>query len=161
MVAEGHAWAFRRHLTNRSLLEDERRAREAGVGLWSQPDPVPPWEWPQEQRNAGASQGADRECNIEGNIARDGERIYHVPGQKHFGRTRISTSKGERWFCSEREALEAGWRKARGDSGSVGSAVLTCRNRLARKYGGQLGHLALRMAREFVRHEVERRREID
>jgi len=39
-----------------------------------------------------------------------GERIYHVPGGYYYDRTRISPSKGERWFCSEREALEAGWR---------------------------------------------------
>ena len=42
-----------------------------------------------------------------------GERIYHVPGQENYGRTRISTSKGERWFCSEADARAAGWRRAR------------------------------------------------
>ena len=53
-------------------------------------------------------------CNIKGNISYDtGERIYHLPGQKHYLGTRINLPKGERWFCSEAEALAAGWRKAR------------------------------------------------
>ena len=49
-------------------------------------------------------------CKIKGNISDKGERIYHVPGQQHYGKTRITTGKGERWFCSEAEALAAGWR---------------------------------------------------
>ena len=47
MVREGHAWAYRQYLSDESLLDDERRAREAGAGLWSMPEAqqVPPWEW--------------------------------------------------------------------------------------------------------------------
>ncbi len=53
-------------------------------------------------------------CNIKGNISYNtGERIYHVPGQEHYVETVITLSKGERWFCSETAAREAGWRKAR------------------------------------------------
>ncbi|WP_411970571.1 hypothetical protein [Mesorhizobium sp. BR115XR7A] len=53
-------------------------------------------------------------CNIKGNISiNTGEHIYHVPGQEHYWETRISPEYGERWFCSEAEAQEAGWRKAR------------------------------------------------
>lgn len=53
-------------------------------------------------------------CNIKGNISIDsGERIYHVPGQRYYDATRISPQHGERWFCSEQEARQAGWRKSR------------------------------------------------
>jgi hypothetical protein len=53
-------------------------------------------------------------CDIKGNVSlTSGERIYHVPGQKRYGETRIDPKFGERWFCSEAEAREAGWRKAR------------------------------------------------
>ena len=51
-------------------------------------------------------------CDIKGNIASDGEKIYHLPGQQYYGVTKISTSKGERWFCSEADAVAAGWRKS-------------------------------------------------
>lgn len=52
-------------------------------------------------------------CSIKGNIASDGEKIYHMPGQQYYDRTKISLSKGERWFCSEAEAVKAGWRAAK------------------------------------------------
>jgi micrococcal nuclease len=53
-------------------------------------------------------------CDIKGNISlKKGERIYHLPGQKWYGRTVISPEKGERWFCTEEEAEANGWRQAK------------------------------------------------
>jgi len=58
--------------------------------------------------------GGAGSCDIKGNISiNTGERIYHVPGQEHYWETKISPQYGERWFCSEAEARQAGWRKAR------------------------------------------------
>ena len=52
-------------------------------------------------------------CNIKGNISyRTGERIYHVPGGQYYAQTKISSGRGERWFCTEREAVAAGWRRS-------------------------------------------------
>lgn len=51
-------------------------------------------------------------CRVKGNISISGQRIYHVPGQEYYGETRIDARHGERWFCSELEAREAGWRRA-------------------------------------------------
>jgi hypothetical protein len=53
-------------------------------------------------------------CSIKGNISyNSGEKIYHVVGQTFYDDTIISPDKGERWFCSEEEAVAAGWRKSR------------------------------------------------
>jgi endonuclease YncB( thermonuclease family) len=52
-------------------------------------------------------------CRIKGNISPSGDHIYHVPGDRSYGDTRINESKGERWFCSESDASAAGWRRAR------------------------------------------------
>ena len=52
-------------------------------------------------------------CDIKGNISDEGEKIYHVPGQQFYDKTKISPSKGERMFCSESDARNAGWRKAK------------------------------------------------
>ena len=52
-------------------------------------------------------------CTIKGNVNTQGERIYHVPGDKYYEETRISASHGERWFCSEQEARAAGWRRSK------------------------------------------------
>lgn len=55
----------------------------------------------------------DARCSIKGNINYNGEKIYHVPGQEYYDSTVINTDYGERWFCSEEEALAAGWRKSK------------------------------------------------
>lgn len=52
-------------------------------------------------------------CNIKGNIAIGGERIYHMPGQSYYSDTQVSPLRGERWFCSEADARAAGWRRSR------------------------------------------------
>ena len=55
----------------------------------------------------------DPACDIKGNISiNSGERIYHVRGQEFYNSTVIRHEYGERWFCSEDEARNAGWRKA-------------------------------------------------
>ncbi|TCT09165.1 hypothetical protein EDC22_10711 [Tepidamorphus gemmatus] len=52
-------------------------------------------------------------CNIKGNIAANGQRIYHVPGQEYYAATQVDLARGERWFCSESDARAAGWRRAK------------------------------------------------
>ena len=53
-------------------------------------------------------------CDIKGNISiKTGERIYHVPGQQNYDDTKIAPEYGEMWFCTEEEAVENGWRKAK------------------------------------------------
>jgi endonuclease YncB( thermonuclease family) len=48
-------------------------------------------------------------CLIKGNVS-DSGRIYHVPGSRSYEQTKIDTSRGERWFCTEDDARAAGWR---------------------------------------------------
>lgn len=53
-----------------------------------------------------------RSCTIKGNIGSNNEKIYHTIGCNSYEKTTIDKSKGEKYFCSEQEALKAGWRKA-------------------------------------------------
>ena len=52
-------------------------------------------------------------CVIKGNISSSGEKIYHIPGGGSYTQTVISPDKGERWFCTDAEAVANGWRKAK------------------------------------------------
>jgi micrococcal nuclease len=52
-------------------------------------------------------------CTIKGNISSSGEKIFHVSGCGSYSKTVIDTSSGERYFCTEAEAVAAGWRKAK------------------------------------------------
>lgn len=53
------------------------------------------------------------ECKIKGNIAiSTGKKLYHLPGMEDYASTTIRTEYGEKWFCTEAEAIENGWSKA-------------------------------------------------
>ena len=117
LVAEGWALAYRRYSS--AYVDEESAARTARKGVW-RGDLVAPWDWRRGERLQGAVRGerqstgdAPRRCNIKGNVSYNrGRRIYHMPGDRDYARTRISRSRGERWFCSEAEARAAGWRRA-------------------------------------------------
>ena len=98
-------------MIDQGLFKIEAEAREAKRGVWglSEAQNMAPWEW----RKSGGTEGAPKGCEIKGNISSKGVKIYHVPGRSSYGPTKINTSKGERWFCSEEEAIAAGWRAPR------------------------------------------------
>jgi hypothetical protein len=39
------AWVYRKYARDWDLYEFEAEARTARRGVWTDPDPVPPWEW--------------------------------------------------------------------------------------------------------------------
>jgi hypothetical protein len=93
----------------------------AGAGIWRGTFQAP-WDWRQGKRQGAAQvqsqaplsdNNATGQCVIKGNINAKGERIYHVPGGQYYDATVIDTAKGERWFCTEAEAVAAGWRKSK------------------------------------------------
>jgi len=52
-------------------------------------------------------------CNIKANIDKNtGEKVYYVPGCVQYKTTIVEKDLGESWYCSEKEAKEAGFRKS-------------------------------------------------
>lgn len=46
LVKDGWCWWYRKYAPGNVILDElERRARAAGLGLWADPAPIPPWEW--------------------------------------------------------------------------------------------------------------------
>lgn len=55
------------------------------------------------------------ECSIKGNIVvLTGDKYYHFPGCRQYEQTIVEKNRGEQWFCTEKEAQEAGYKKAKG-----------------------------------------------
>ncbi|MGE0768268.1 MAG: thermonuclease family protein [Hyphomicrobiaceae bacterium] len=109
LVRQGLAWAFVRY--SRTYVDAEAEAKRARVGIWSG-TATPAWQYRTErwhQADDGAE--APKGCPIKGNVTANG-RIYHLPWSPWYGRIRMDGTKGKRWFCSEREAIAAGWRAA-------------------------------------------------
>lgn len=107
MVREGFAWAFVKY--SKSYVREEAEARAAQAGIWTG-EAQPAWLY-REQRWAGAASDAPAGCAIKGNInAR--EHVYYTPWSPGYAAVKIDETKGERWFCSEAEAIAEGWRPA-------------------------------------------------
>jgi endonuclease YncB( thermonuclease family) len=105
MVRQGHAWAFVKYST--TYVAEEAAARAEGLGIW-QGNAMPAWDY-RAQRWAAVEQAAPENCPIKGNVTKHG-RIYHMPWSPWYAQIRIEPDKGKRWFCTEAEALAAGWR---------------------------------------------------
>jgi endonuclease YncB( thermonuclease family) len=120
MVAEGWAIAFR--LYSDRYVADEARARGGKLGLWTS-NFVSPEEHRAAEREAATpavrpsrsaraaptqSSASVSECLIKGNRNRRGEWIYHLPGMPYYNETRA-----EEMFCTEAEAVAAGYRRSR------------------------------------------------
>lgn len=111
LVREGLAWAFVRYSSTYAALEQDARAAKRGI--WST-DNMPAWDYRRRAWDV-ADDRAPSGCAIKGNAGRNG-LIYHMPWSPWYGRVRMDgagTGSGKRWFCSEDEAIAAGYRAAR------------------------------------------------
>ena len=107
MVRRGLAWAFVKYSQTYVAIEAEARAKRVGI---FQTETMTAWDY-----RAGswrvAEQKAPAGCAIKGNVTANG-RIYHMPWSPWYDKIRMDLDKGKRWFCSEEEAIAAGWRPA-------------------------------------------------
>lgn len=88
---------------------EEREARNAKLGLWSgdveRPSVYRAKVW--EEAKKRSPEG----CPIKGQVA-GGTRTYVLPWSADYERIRVQKTRGERWFCSEQEAVSAGFKSA-------------------------------------------------
>jgi endonuclease YncB( thermonuclease family) len=107
LVRRGHVFAEQGFFARYASHEQEAQAAKAG--LWSgdaeRPSDYRAKAW--EEAKRGAPEG----CPIKG-LIRGGDRIYVLPGAPDYERGRVEKSRGGRWFCSERDALSAGFKAA-------------------------------------------------
>jgi len=86
----------------------QKNAEENKLGLWA--------DGACGEKNINStnvSSSTKSSCVIKGNIGADNIKIYHLPECSYYKQTVVDESKGEKWFCSEAEAIAAGWRKAK------------------------------------------------
>ncbi|MFZ2149577.1 MAG: thermonuclease family protein [Minisyncoccia bacterium] len=119
MVKQGFAYSYSYPpdiSRQAQILKAQQEAESAKRGLWSacptkdSSTTSSTTTTPPASTTSTSSSGSS--CNIKGNISSSGEKIYHVEGCGSYSKTVIDESKGEKMFCSETEALNAGWRKA-------------------------------------------------
>lgn len=93
MVSQGLARSSSGFTAAQSVAKEER------LGIWSD----------------ACRTSTNPDCDIKGNI-RAGKKTYLLSDCANYNQTIIDTSYGDRWFCTEEEAVKAGFSKASGCS---------------------------------------------
>lgn len=88
---------------------EEREARADKSGIWAG-DAVRPSDY-RDRKWEEAKRAAPDGCPIKGSV-RGGRRLYVVPWARGYEQVRVARNRGERWFCSETEAQDAGFKPA-------------------------------------------------
>lgn len=107
MVKGGHAFATQGMLAPYGAAEQEARQQKAGIwrGEAERPSEYRAKLWQEASRHAPDG------CPIKGRVTPAGKH-YVVPGDADYGRRSVQRSRGDRWFCSERDAVAAGFKAA-------------------------------------------------
>lgn len=101
MVRRGMAWVYTQYAHDINYFEAQAEASKNGVGLWSDSQPIAPWEW----RRGGRAEG--EVANIK---AHKRSKIYHLPHCKSYNRI---AQRNTVIFEKESDAIDAGFRLAR------------------------------------------------
>lgn len=107
LVRQGHVFAEGTLIVR--YASQEREARAAKAGLWGgdaeRPAAYRAKLWDEAKRRAPEG------CPIKGQVA-GAARVYVLPWAPDYERVRVQKARGERWFCSEQEAVSAGFKAA-------------------------------------------------
>ena len=93
-----------------SFEEAEAIARQAELNIWQYEGYVTNRGFDKTLVNEGVKTKepkANEKCLIKGNINRENKKIYHIPSGKYYEQT-----KPEKWFCTEQQAVDAGFKKS-------------------------------------------------
>lgn len=105
LVKGGHVFAVSGMFSRYGSLESE--ARNAKAGLWAgdgeRPAAYRARMWEEAKRRAPDG------CPIKGQVT-GGSRSYVMPWSPDYERVKVNTARGGRWFCTEQEAMAAGWK---------------------------------------------------
>jgi endonuclease YncB( thermonuclease family) len=105
LVRRGVAWWYRRYAPHdTSLARLETEARAARIGVWSQRDPTPPWDW---RRSSKATLAPELAGKVIGN---ERSRIYHKPDCPNAAAV---SPRNRVIFRSEAAAVREGFRPGR------------------------------------------------
>ncbi|WP_368860802.1 thermonuclease family protein [Desulforhabdus sp. TSK] len=121
MIRSGHAWVYRQYCTRpecKAWEFIEAKAKDEKNGLWSTPNPTPPWEFRRNARESSTATPTPRPsvsaAAIEspsvqsqgtayhGNVR---SHVFHGPGCKDY-----DCKNCTQVFTSKEEAMKAGYR---------------------------------------------------
>ncbi len=107
LARTGFAWWYRRYDPHdHAFARLEASAKAEKLGLWADPNPIPPWEYRHSKIKDTQLAGQASRGSIIGNW---NSHVYHLPGCPGYAAT---DPKNRAYFQTEEEARQAGFRKA-------------------------------------------------
>jgi endonuclease YncB( thermonuclease family) len=107
MLGQGYAVAVTDALPN--YRSAEAAAKDAKLGLW-RGDFIAPKDWRKGARMPGETTDTTF-CVVKGVITEGEQRIFYIPSDDTYNDYKVDPKKGERMFCSDDEAILAGWNR--------------------------------------------------
>ncbi len=105
IIRAGYAWVYR-YFCKADVCQDwlrlEEEARERRIGLWSHPDPIPPWDFRRGKRGTSDEEGLLYQGNVR-------SKVFHQPGCEHYNCKNCTAI-----FTTREEAVGAGYRPCGG-----------------------------------------------
>lgn len=105
LLRAGLAWHYKQYSSNNSLAKLESEAQAASLGIWSQKDPIAPWDWRHSSKQPEKSE-AKKENQLtgafHGNI---NSRIFHRQGCRYYDCTNCTAL-----FNGREQAIGGGFR---------------------------------------------------
>ena len=98
LLKAGLAWHYKEYSDDRELARAEQEARAKGIGIWSLPNPIPPWGQEETQRliDSGA------EVIYHGNSK---SKVFHSPACRYYDCKNCTVE-----FRSREAVIKAGYR---------------------------------------------------
>lgn len=106
LVNAGLAWHYLKYSSDPVLSAAEQTAKAAKIGVWSLPNPVPPWEVRKQRREAAATNtmgpSAASGVTFHGNW---NSQVFHAPWCRYYTCSNCTVD-----FDSRQDAIRAGYR---------------------------------------------------
>jgi len=106
LIRDGYGWHYEQYAPNATEYSRlERQARNADRGLWSKPNPTPPWKWRDRTSGPGETSVEDRDCS-DFETQPEAQRFFerHQPGDPHN-----LDGNGDGEACESREPSQSGF----------------------------------------------------
>jgi micrococcal nuclease len=92
------------------LVGLQQEAVRKELGIWGECEDL---KAEAEENWQASVEPSDPDCLIKGNISQhEAGLVYYLPDCDNYKTTKIDPARGEKYFCTEKEAQEAGFRKA-------------------------------------------------
>ena len=113
LVQAGLAWHYLKYSSDPVLARAEATAKSAGIGVWSLPKPLPPWEVRSQRRQGSVAQKArarpkETSPSADAGVVYHGNRrsrVFHAPWCRSYSCKNCVVE-----FHSRDAAIDAGYR---------------------------------------------------